>query len=260
MYKLFLLLCFLSLSSVYAQPRVYTTANAHSHNDYEKPDPFVEAYNQQFGSIEADIFLLDDSDELYVAHTRSDLNNKKRRTIDSLYLLPLANCIRKNKGSVYADPSRKLQLLIDIKTEAVPTLKRLIAVLQKYPGLINASGLQIVISGNRPAADSFHIYPAFIWFDGVMGTTYSKQSLSRIPLFSASFGQFSRWNGKDTILEKERASLVNAISQAHKAGKPVRFWAAPDTIETWRELIRLQVDYINTDRIKELSEFLKNSN
>src|SRR5688500_17031892 len=168
MYKLLLFLCLLLCTSLFAQPRVYTTATTPFHNDYEKPVPFYELYTHQFGSLEADIFLVNGSDELYVAHTRSDLNNNKRRTIDSLYILPLLNCIRKNKGSVYADPTRKLQLLIDIKTEAVPTLERLIAILQKYPELTNASGLQIVISGNRPTADSFHFYPDFIRFDGVL--------------------------------------------------------------------------------------------
>src|SRR5687767_1571510 len=114
MYKLFLLLYALSFTSVFAQPKLYTTANAHSHNDYEKPIPFYEAYKHQFGSIEADIFLVEGSEELYVAHHKSDLD-KKKRTLDSLYLMPLRTCIRKNNGVVYADTTRKLQLLIDIK-------------------------------------------------------------------------------------------------------------------------------------------------
>ena len=256
MHKLFLLLCLLSYASISAQPRVYTTANAHSHNDYEKPVPFYEAYKQQFGSMEADIFLLTESDELYVAHNKSDLD-KKRRTLDSLYLLPLVNCIRKNKGFVYADTSRKLQLMIDIKTEAVSTLNRLIAMLRKYPELINTSSLQVVISGNRPVADSFYTYPSFIQFDGVLGTSYSKNALSRISMLSAPFSQFSKWNGIETIPEDQKIELARSIALAHATGKRVRFWGAPDTVDAWKEFIKLQVDYINTDRIRELSEFLK---
>ncbi|MBC7828269.1 MAG: alkaline phosphatase [Chitinophagaceae bacterium] len=256
MYKLFLSLCLLSCASINAQPRVYTTANAHSHNDYEKPVPFHDAYKHQFGSIEADIFLLNGSDELYVAHYKSDLD-KKRRTLDSLYLLPLVNCIRKNNGFVYADTSRKLQLMIDIKTEAVPTLTRLITQLRKYPELINSPTLQVVISGNRPIADSFYLYPPFIQFDGILGTAYSKIALSRIAMLSAPFAQFSRWNGIETIPEKQRIELAKFIVQAHEVNKPVRLWGAPDTIDGWKEFMRLQVDYINTDHIRELSEFLK---
>jgi alkaline phosphatase len=255
MYKLILLSCLVSVSSLSAQPVKYTTANAHSHNDYEQPVPFFEAYRHEFGSIEADIYLLDESGELYVAHTTADLN-KKRRILDSLYLIPLVNVIRKNKGSVYADPSRSLQLLIDIKTEAVSTLNRLIAVLRKYPELINTPSLRVVISGNRPSAEDFDSYPSFIHFDGVLGTDYSQKALSRISLLSVSFRQFSKWNGMDTIPGNEKSEFVNFIRRAHAAGKPVRFWAAPDTIEAWKELIKLQVDYINTDHIAKLSKFL----
>jgi len=256
MFKLFLLLL-LTSSSIIAQPRLYTTANAHSHNDYEKRAPFYEAYKHQFGSIEVDIFLIKGSGELYVAHHAAELNVKKR-TLDSMYLLPLADCIRKNKGYIYADTLKKLQLLIDIKTEAVPTIHLLMAVLRKYPELINTAGLQMVISGNRPPPDSFYTYPSFIQFDGIAGTSYSKDALSRIALFSAPFRQFSTWTGTDTIPEKDKIELSNSIGQSHQAGKPVRFWAAPDTIDAWKELIKLQVDYINTDRIPELSGFLKN--
>jgi alkaline phosphatase len=254
MYKLLLFFCLFYSSSVSAQ-KLYTTANAHSHNDYEKPHPFCEAYKHGFGSIEADIFLLDVSDELFVAHTRSDISTKKQ-TLDSLYFQPLVKCIRKNKGFVYADTSRKLQLLVDIKTEAVPTLNRLIALLRTYPELINTSTLQIVISGNQPSADSFLTYPSFIYFDGVVGATYTKEALSRISLFSANFRQLSKWDGKGNIPENEKNEIANAIAQVHQINKPVRFWGAPDTDDAWKAFMNLQVDFINTDRIEALSKFL----
>ena len=256
MYKVYVILLLLSAHSLVAQKRGYTTANGHSHNDYEKPNPFFEAYKYQFGSIEADIFYLKDSKELFVAHTSAELNSK-RRTLDSLYLDPLANCIRKNKGSVYPDSTRMLQLLVDIKTEAVPTLNRLIEVLREYPALINTSSLRIVISGNRPSPDSFYTYPSFIQFDGVIGTTYTNEALKRIPLLSASFRQFSKWNGIGIIPANERTQLSKLIREAHHLGKPVRFWAAPDTADAWKELMNLNTDYINTDKVKELSDFFK---
>jgi alkaline phosphatase len=256
MYYALLILSLLCINSLYAQPKVYTTANAHSHNDYEKSEPFSKAYTHQFGSIEADIFLLPESNNLFVAHHRSDLNTK-RRTLDSLYLQPLAKRIRENNGFVYSDTSQKLILLIDIKTEAIPTLNRLIEQLRNHPELIEASTLRIVISGNRPPAESFTVYPSFISFDGVMGTQYSKEALSRIPLFSGNFTGFSKWSGKGSIPGIERAELLKAIQQAHRNHKPVRFWGAPDSIDAWKEFINLGADYINTDHIDELSKFLQ---
>ena len=256
MYYTLLMLSLLSINTLYAQPKVYTTGNAHSHNDYEKPEPFYKAYTHQFGSIEADIFFLQESDDLFVAHYKSDLDTK-RRTLDSLYLQPLAKRIRENNGFVYSDTSRKLILLIDIKTEAVPTLNRLIEQLRNHPELIEASTLRIVISGNRPPPDSFTVYPPFIFFDGVMGTHYSQEALSRIPLFSGNFRDFSKWNGTGSIPGNERNELLKTIQEAHRNHKPVRFWGAPDSIDAWKEFIKLGADYINSDHIEDLSKFLQ---
>lgn len=255
--KTIVLFTFIFLSTIaFSQTRTYTTANAHSHNDYEKSNPFYEAYENGFGSIEADIFLLKGSDHLFVAHTQDDLN-KKRRTLDSLYLAPLTKMIKRNKGYIYPDRTRQLQFLVDIKTEAEPTLRRLIAVLQNYPELINTPSVKIVISGNRPSPDSFSVYPLYIYFDGVIGTQYSLEALSRIPLFSGNFTQFSRWIGSGTLPPAEKTQLSNLVAQLHKDAKPVRFWGAPDTVDAWKELMSVGADYINTDLIKTLTEFLK---
>jgi hypothetical protein len=36
----------------------------------------------------------------------------------------------------------------------------------------------------------------------------------------------------------------------------VRFWGAPDKPEMWRELLKADVDLINTDKLSELRSFL----
>src|SRR6188508_2436823 len=110
MFKLFIFAVLLIADKCSSQDKHYTTANAHSHNDYEKQYPFYKAWENHFGSIEADIFLY--KGKLIVAHDSIQLVQK--RTLDSLYLMPLQLCIRKNGGYVYADKKRSLQLMIDI--------------------------------------------------------------------------------------------------------------------------------------------------
>jgi alkaline phosphatase len=251
MQKILFLLIFLYSTSL-AQPVTYTTANAHSHNDYEQPAPLYTAYYSGFGSIEADIFLRNDS--LLVAHTVKDL--EKGRTLEALYLKPLQAFIENNKGFVYADTTRKLQLMIDIKTEAVSTLNKLVAVLQNYPSLTNASSLRIVISGSRPDPSSFINWPAWIWFDGVLGTSYSQEALTKIAMLSDDLKKYTKWNGNNKIPTKDWSHLKNAVEQAHALQKTVRFWGGPDFMDAWEEFIELQVDYINTDSIKALSAYL----
>jgi len=246
--------CFFVVLNTFAQPLVYTTANAHSHNDYEQANPFVLAHQEQFGSIEADIHLV--NGELLVGHDAKNL--KSTNTLTSLYLNPLKEQIQKNGGSPYTDPLRPLQLLIDQKTEATTTLNALVRLLNQYPSIINNRLIRIVISGNRP--ENFASYPAFIWFDGILGTTYSSANLAKIALLSIDFTSLVKKVFPLAITTEENEKLVTLITAAHQQKKPVRFWATPDYAKAWETLIALQVDYINTDHISALADFLVQNN
>jgi alkaline phosphatase len=232
--------------TAFAQPVTYTTANAHSHNDYEKPFPFTAAWNEGFGSVEADLHLINDT--LWVAHNKAIPGIDP--TFEHAYLQPLQAAIAKDK-------IRQLQLLIDIKTEAVATIDKVIATLRKYPTLINNSSIRFVISGGRPDPAVWNKYPAFIWFDGNLGQVYSKEALSKIGLLSADFHKYTDWNGKGRVPARQLDTIQQLITAAHNLGKPVRFWATPDNINAWYHLMRWKVDYLNTDRTAAMGHFLK---
>ena len=70
---------------------------AHSHNDYHHKHPLFDALDSGFCSVEADVFLKDAV--LLVGHSRFEL--KKERTLEALYLVPLAERVKNNGGSVY---------------------------------------------------------------------------------------------------------------------------------------------------------------
>jgi len=235
-----------------AQPGTYTVSNAHSHNDYEQKVPFWLAYNEGFGSIEADIFLRQDS--LVVAHSTKEL--ALQRTLEAWYLDPLLACVRKNGGRPYLTAGMPLQVLIDLKTDSIHTLGRLIKVLEKYPELTGCPGIRFVITGNRPASSLWSSYPAWIWFDGVLSDEYDKAAMDRVAMLSDDFQAFSKWNGKGVVPAAEWERLEAAVKKAHQMKKTVRFWDAPDFINAWYQFIHLQVDFINTDHIAALSEFL----
>jgi alkaline phosphatase len=252
MYKLISFLFTIVLLKVSAQPLQYTTANAHSHNDYKNVSALELAYSKGFGSIEADIFLQNDS--LFVGHDKEEI--KSKRTLDAYYLKPLLLHVQKNNGHPYADSTKELQLLIDIKTESGATLKKLVAVLQKYPALINNRLVKFVITGNRPNASSFKTYPSFIWFDGELSKTYAADALTKIEMLSDDLQQYTLWNGKGGIPVRDQSKVSSAIQKAHALHKKVRFWNAPDFINAWYVFTQLGVDYINTDHIEFLASFL----
>jgi alkaline phosphatase len=252
MRKLIPILLLFSFAGSFGQNRLYSVANAHSHNDYENKFPFETAYQEHFGSIEADIFLWNDS--LIVGHTVNDI--KFKRTLQHLYLDPLLHNTQLNHGYPYRDTSLSLQLLIDIKTNAVPTINRLAEIINTYPLLIQSNKIHFVITGNRPNPETFFSYPSFILFDGDLKKEYSVNALSKIALFSDNLTNYTKWNGTGIIPAPEKIIIDSLIQKAHSLNKKVRFWASPDFAEAWHQLIQEDVDYINTDHIVELSSFL----
>ena len=249
------LLLFLgSLVSLKAQ---YTTLNAHSHNDYEQKSPFFTAYNAHFGSIEADIWAV--NGVLYVAHDSADI--KPSRTLESLYLQPIVKLFRQNGGKAWKNHASTFQLLIDLKTGTEPTLSLLVKLLGKYPDVFglnaNKIGVPVVITGNRPNPSDFEQYPLNISFDGHLDLRYDNSQLKRVALFSEDLEVFTLWKGKTSIPQKEEKRLTQIIDSVHGLNKKIRFWDAPDTPDSWKTLMNLKVDYLNTDHIQQLETYLQ---
>ena len=243
------------ITATFAQPAVYTTANAHSHNDYQQVQPLLSAYNLQYGSIEVDVYL--NGNDVLVAHTARDIQD--HRTLEDLYLKPLQGFIQANKGTIYPDASRTLILMLDFKTEAVGTINKVIDLLLKYPDITKCATLKIVVSGNKPDHTTYVSYPAFLWFDGLLSNRYSKETLARVAVLSDNFINYSKWNGNNSAAptDKEWERLKEAVAKGHGFGKPVRFWNSPDFIEGWQKMQELGVDFLNTDSIKALAQYLK---
>src|SRR6516165_1795222 len=99
-----------------ASTRVVPLRNAHAHNDYEHKRPLLDALDNGFCSVEADVFLTPEA--LLVGHTRADL--RPERTLEKLYLDPLRERTKANKGKVYPG-GPTVFLLVDDKTEAKAT-------------------------------------------------------------------------------------------------------------------------------------------
>lgn len=223
--------------------QVYTAQNAHSHNDYAQRKVFHLAYNEGFGSIEADIHLF--NNEILVGHNTKDL--KVSNTLENLYLKSLV---------AYNQPDRKLQLLIDIKTDAKQTLDQLVILLNKYPSISRNKNIKITISGNTVAPAFFERYPNYIWFDGRLSIQYTPMQLARVALISEDYykviGYKFIWPLDSVTQEKAK----EFIHQVHQLGKPVRLWASPDKPAAWEQFMQWGVDFINTDKITELADFI----
>ena len=222
---------------------------AHSHNDYEQPKPFHHAFGRGFRSIEADVWLIDG--RLLVAHDRVDARTE--RSLAALYLDPLASLLDRKGRWKKGPKGRRLQLLIDFKSESAATLGALQQLLLQYPRLIIGPALTFAVSGNRPPVESYGDWSYFIRFDGRPGTAYDSTSLERVALISDTWANYIDRN----TLRFDTLKAVRAVEAAHNLGKPFRFWACPDNETGWQLAARIGTDFLNTDRIDALADFLE---
>jgi glycerophosphoryl diester phosphodiesterase family protein len=233
--------------------------NAHAHNDYLHDRPLFDALDHGFTSVEADIFLVDG--QLLVGHTRGAL--KPDRTLESLYLAPLAERVHANDGHVYAKPGRFF-LLIDVKDDARSTYSALQEVLARYSGMLTTieagkvrpGPITVVLTGNRPKIDPGDSHLRYAGLDGRLTDLGSRAPAHEMPMISDNWSKNFDWKGSGPMPQQEQAKLHSIVKQAHAAGRVVRFWETPENEAVWRELRAAGVDLINTDQLARLAKFL----
>jgi len=233
--------------------------NAHSHNDYAHERPLLDALDQGFCSVEADIHLVDG--RLLVAHNLPD--TRADRDLDSLYLAPLHERVKRNGGCVHPG-HREFSLLIDIKSEAGPTYAALESLLAKHadmltrfaPDGVHPNAVTVIVSGNRPVDELRSQRTRLAAMDGRMSDLEGREPASLIPLVSQSWGSLFKWRGSGPLPEAESARLAELVQKAHAQGRRIRFWAIPDNPAGWEALHRAGVDLLNTDHLAELRAFL----
>ena len=255
-------------ATAYADTRhgVRPLPQAHAHNDYEHERPLFDALSHGFTSVEADIYLVDG--ELLVGHDPEDV--VPGRTLQSLYLDPLARRVRANHGRVYRGSDLSLQLLVDIKNTGAATYTELDRVLRRYRsmltsyrfGRVSQDAVTVVVSGDRPRDLMQSQRVRYAFYDGRSADLNSGAPASFIPLISDNWNNLFTWQGVGPMPAAERAKLHQFVRDAHADGQRVRFWATPDQPgpareAVWEELVAAGVDHINTDDLAGLEAFLR---
>lgn len=235
---------------------------AHAHNDYAHPRPLLDALDQGFCSVEADVHLVED--RLLVAHDAWQV--KPERTLQALYLDPLRNHARTNAGRIHPG-GPPFHLLIDFKTAAEPTWAALAPVLETYADILTeftASTTQvravtIVLSGNSPRPQVAALPRRFAGIDGRLPDLDANPSPHLVPWLSENWNNHFQWRGFGEMPAQDANKLADIVRRAHGQDRKVRFWGAPDIAAIWRVQRDAGVDFINTDKLADLREFLKES-
>jgi hypothetical protein len=106
----------------------------HSHNDYRRPHPLFSALAVGCASVEADVWLSPDGEDLLVGHDKRSLSSSW--TLRSLYIDPLLQILNSMNrpapheafsstaqacGVFVTEPDKTLILFIDVKDDPVKT-------------------------------------------------------------------------------------------------------------------------------------------
>lgn len=237
----FIILLFLSVAAS-AQVRI------HAHNDYEKPEPLLNALRNRAFTIEADVYP---GDSLYVAHDKKDIAASK--TLVSIYLQPIIKMFAVHGGYISTDTAYAPNLMIDIKEHNELVIPQLIKLLAPYRNVfdrtVNKHAVQVVLSGERGNITAWQNYPSYILFDGRPYETYDNTTLDRVAFISDSYMNYIQ--PKDSIDIK----LNKLVLDTHKKGKLLRLWATPDDQTYWNKFYHMGINIINTDKVKECSGF-----
>jgi hypothetical protein len=243
-----------------AQPKPLT--NVHAHNDYEHTRPLFDALEHGFCSVEADIHLVEG--KLLVAHNRAEV--KPNHTLQSLYLEPLRELVRKNGGRVYPN-GPEVTLLIDIKSSWPTTYPVLREVLRQYSDILstfeagrkNTNAIIAIITGERSRDMFGGEVIRYAALDGDLTDLDSSAPADLIPWISSNWSASFKWRAKGVFPNDERTKLQEIVAKAHHHGRRVRFWGAPDNAVFWRELLANKVDLINTDDLEGAQKFITDS-
>ena len=235
-------------------------ANAHAHNDYWHERPLLDALDRGFTSVEADVFLVDG--RLLIGHDRDEL--RPDRTLESLYLAPLARRVQQNGNRVFPKGERFF-LLVDIKSDAQAAYEQLRKVLTDYAdmltvvngGKVRPGAVTVVVTGNRPRGEPAEATHRYFGLDGRMSDLDSDVPAHFMPMISDNWTSHFTWNGDGPMPASERAKLQEIVSKAHAAKRVIRFWATPENESVWRELRSAGVDLIGTDQLDRLAAFLR---
>ena len=235
--------------------------DGHSHNDYWRNRPMLDALDHGFCSVEADVFLRDG--QFWAGHVPAEI--MLRRNLETIYFQTLKEQIALNGGTVYPGVET-FYLWIEFKEEPEEAWAELVPLLEKYKdmlcsvtdGVKKPGPVQVIITGNRPLK-AFEDSKGKTFYATLDGRFSDLDNPNRpawmVGAINENWGSVCSWKGSGEFPADQRAKLATLIDKAHSQGRILRFWGAPQNAAFWTELRRLKVDLLNTDHLTTFRNF-----
>jgi hypothetical protein len=229
---------------------------AHAHNDYEHARPLLDALDARFRSVEVDVYYA--GGKLAVSHD----GTASKGTLESLYLTPLQERIASHHGSVYGD-GKPFRLVIDLKDADDNLPAAIDTVFARYPMLSRFVGgayvrgpVEIVFTGNEAMKRA--VVARTCWGTRDSNVFSAKESVldTRWTDYALDWKQCVDWDGNGPIPDDERRTLAYLVGYAHALHRKIRIYDAPDRPSVWAAECAAGVDFIGTNDLAGLSQFL----
>lgn len=240
-------------------PRAGYRVYAHSHNDYEQDRPLLDALDQGFYSVEADIFF--DGGRLSVAHSRW---GRFKGTLQKLYLEPLQARVEA-LGSVHGD-GLPFTLWVELKEGSREMIDALHALLEQYPMLTRFQDgetipgkVTVVLTGDARGKEDF--VTRFPRRNAVRDSNdYSPDdppANGGWRYYALPWSRYLSSSSTGSLDDEQHARLACIVANAHASGREVRFYGVPNHPDAWNVALEFGVDFINTDDLSGLRSFLE---
>jgi len=255
----------------------------HSHNDYWRDVPLLEALSFGVASVEADVWYINGT--LHIGHELGALT--AARTLDSLYIQPLVNILAGQNpvnaftanltgppnGVFDMSGTTSLQLLICMKTDGNITLAPVLQALEPLRqinalttfdnGTLSVSAITAVGTGNTPLEGIQALSPRDLFLDAPLtdlddpDVTYD---VNLSPLASTDYEPAVGWSGIGNISDAQLANITKFVNDAHTRGIKARFWDTPGwpiqaRHAVWEVLLNAGADWLNVDDLEAASQF-----
>ena len=258
----------------------------HSHNDYWRPLPFYSALSVGAISVEADIWLYNET--LHIGHEVQALTEE--RTFDALYVQPILDILNKmnpepvfpveavtTKNGVFdTDSGQTLYLYVDFKTDGEETFPYVVDALEplRSAGYLTTwdgdnvveGAVTVSCTGNAPLERFLGKEKRDVFYDARFPEIRSPKSQITYGVsvtsqddFTAVFGEVRTQSFNDT----QRELMKKQITAAHDLGLITRYWGLPawpigTRNAVWRMLWDAGVDLVNVDDVDGAADFWEN--
>jgi hypothetical protein len=203
--------------------------------------------------------------EVYVASHMPDSANHTLPTLRSTYLLPIYSQYKKNLGKVHPNFDDEMYLFLDIKFDPRKTYQKVWEQVSPYHEMLtyrvgpqwHEGKLKIIFVGNAPMRTFQQERVSFAAAQGTVADLDKNYDNKLMPLIGINFVDDLEWNGVGKMPFDEYRKFKEIIQKAHKQGKKVRIYNAPDEENIWDVMYTAGVDMISSSDPMAFQKFIE---